>query len=803
MLKPEKVVRFYAYTTKLHIDDMAETLMMFDDVHVEPPKGLPGVKPQEDLETKDLDAYEEMIRTLERASALTGISLEEVLEEALSVPSEATDYKEMISELDDVVGKYLSAKKELELARKAKSLLKEKTRRAEELEEKLEELEMKIKEYYSAALEITEEDPAKFRLGRMLLEADRELLRISSLINAALDPSMSLDDIREVLKNAMESLSSLGKRISMIRDELEGSEKADIVEEIKLNLSDLKEVLEGLMAEIDGYMTGRDKLSELKAVEGLWNKMRDTVKRVPELSPLLAEREPAIAKVTQQISELEEDLSRRESSIRGKLQSTKTPIAQARGRFIQLRDELLTIKAVAAGEAEQRVSELIEGAKPIISERGKLKEEIDRLKLLSNKEEVKKLDEEADKLFHQAKEIAVKLASLALSIKSRAILQKLKKMTYVGEQIAVISGWIPSSKVEEFETSIKGKLGNYVAIELEEPKSVEGVPSKVRLPSILRPVRLLTHRLYGLPTIRELDPTPITAIFFPLMFGMMFGDVGHGLTLALLGVLLWGRSRGAMKELAGLMIYSGIAAAFFGYLYGMFYFVEFTKPVLSPLTDTRRLMAVALLFGAFELMVGFAINTVNKLLEGDLFAALFEYKGVATLIMYAGAVYAVVRNNAAVMSTIADPLFRSMVVPLLITMVAPIIRCMREGHGIGEGASEMIATFLESVLALFSNSLSYIRLAAFAVIHEVFGVLTAQLILGKEIVTLADLGPLLAPGALLGFIFMNIAVMGLEGVLSFIQATRLTFYEFFSKFYKATGREFRRVSELLEPSSFR
>ncbi len=798
MLKPEKVVRFYAYTTKLHVDSMAEALMEFDDVHVEPPEGLPGVKPPENIETPDLDAYEEIIRALERTSALTGISLEDVLEHARSNPSQVTDYRKMISELDDLVGKYLSVRREIELAKKAKSLLRERIQRLKELEDKLVELELKIREYYAAALEITEEDPSKLRLGRMLLETDRSLMRVSSLINAALDPSMSIDDINEVLKNALESLSEIETKLSTLQDELTDKEE---VEEIKIGIQDLIETLEEIKKEIEVYMMKRDKLSELRAVESLWNKMRDTMKRVPELSPLLAEREPAIAKVSQQIAELEEEIGKRDKLIREKLQTAKKLIAQVREDFVKLRDKMLSIKAVAAGEAEQRVSELIESAKPIISERGKLEEEIEKLKRLTRKEEVDRLKNRAEELLSHVREIAAILASVALSLKPRATLQKLKKMTYEGEEIAVASGWVPSSKRGDFERTIRDKLGNYAALEFEEPRKDEGVPSKVKLPAILRPVRLLTHRLYGLPTIRELDPTPITAIFFPLMFGMMYGDVGHGLTLALFGALLWGRSRGAMKELAGLLIYSGIAAAFFGYLYGMVYFIEFTDhPVLSPLHDTMRLMAVALLFGAFELMVGFVINTINKLLEGDIFAALFEYKGVATLIMYAGAVYAVVRNNADIVGTITDPLFISMVVPLLITAIAPVIRSVREGHGVGEGMSEMIATLLESVLALFSNSLSYIRLAAFAVIHEVFGVLTAQLILGKEIATLADLGSLIAPGALIGFVFMNIAVMGLEGMLSFIQATRLTFYEFFSKFYKAAGREFKRVSELLGPS---
>jgi len=795
MLKPEKVVRFYAYTTKLHIDDLATALMEFDDVHVEPPEGLPGIRPPEDVETADLDTYDEITRALERTCALSGVSLEEILAKAKSTRSEQ-GYKELISVLDDLVGKYLSLQKELELARKAKSLLKERESRIKELEEKITELELKIKEYYAAALEITEEDPSKLRLGRYLLEIDRNIFRASSLINATLDPSMSVSDVHEIIKNTFESLNEIKARISDVEDEIPNKEE---LEKVKESIRSLESLLNEVRREIHSYLDKRGRLSEMKAVESMWNKMRDTVRRVPELSPILAEREPAIAKVTQQIARLEDEIREKESLIRSKLMDIKRLVTEMRKYFTTLRDELLSIKVVAAGEAEQRVLELIENAKPIISERGKLEEEIEKLRRISKKEERGKLEEEIEKLRRQIMEISSQLAAIALNIRPKALLQKLKTMIYQGEEVAVISGWVPVKTKEKFEKDLRNKLQNYIAVEFEEVKRAEGTPSKIKLPNILKPVTLLTHRLYGLPSIYELDPTAITALFFPLMFGMMYGDVGHGLTLALFGAVLYGRSRGALKELAGILIYSGIAAAFFGYLYGMVFFIEFTEPIISPLHDTTKLMAVALTFGALEMMVGFVMNTVNKLIEGDVFAALFEYKGLATLIMYAGAVFAAIRNNADIGGTLTDPLFQAMAIPLFVTILSPIVKSVKEGHGVGEGASEAIATFLESTLALLSNSLSYIRLAAFAVIHEIFGVLTAQVIVGKEIVTSGDIGLLLAPTSLIGFAFMNIAVMGLEGMISFIQATRLTFYEFFSKFYKAAGREFRKISELLGP----
>ncbi len=801
MLKPEKVVRFYAYTTKLHVDDMAEALMEFDDVHVEPPEGLPGVKPPEGLETPDLDAYEEMVKAIERVSALTGIPVEEILEEAKtgkSVKAERiSDYKEMISKLDDTVGKYLAIKKELELSKKAKSLLKERSKRLEELESKLSEIEMKIREYYSTALEITEEDPSKLRLGRMILQADRSLIRASSLINMAADPSMTVSDIDEILRNALDTLEDVDITMEDLSNEVMEKE---FLEEVRAKLEELRNLIKETRKEIGEYSSIQDRLSELKAVESMWSSIKDTIKSLPELSPLLAEREPAITKVTQRISELEEEVKLKEAEIRKKVQEMKKLASDLRNLYVQFRDKLLTIKEVAAGEAEKRVSELIEEAKPVITEKGKLEEEIEKLKALSKKEEVERLKEEAEKLLQAIREQVSRIAALALSIKPKALVQKLKTLTYVGEEIAVTSGWIPASKKENFETQMRRRLENYLALEYEEPREAREAPSKVRLPNLLKPISLLTHKLYGFPSIFEVDPTVITAIFFPIMFGMMFGDVGHGLTLAIFGAFLYTKTRGGMKDLGGILVYAGIAAALFGYLYGMVFFVAFTEhPIMSPLHDTFKLIAVALLFGAFELMVGFILNTVNKILEGDIFAALFEYKGLATLIMYAGAVYAILRNNAQIMLVLRDPLFQAMVIPLLITVLSPIYRSLKEGHGIGLGATEAVETFLESVLALLSNSLSYVRLAAFAVIHEVFGVLAAQLIAGQEVVSIGNIGVLLSPVALASFIFVNVAVMGLEGMLSFIQATRLTFYEFFTKFYKAAGRQFKRVSELLGP----
>ncbi|RDD53840.1 MAG: hypothetical protein BA066_02230 [Candidatus Korarchaeota archaeon NZ13-K] len=795
MLKPESVIKFYAYTTKAHRNDVALELLKFDEVHLEPPQGIPGVRPPNNVESDELEAYEEIVRTLERTSTLVGVPMSAISSLARRrEPDGIHDSKKMISELDEAVGEYLRVKRELEISKKVKHLLRERAERMKEIDSRLSEIEGKISSYYAATLEVVEEDPSKLRLGRALLEMDRGLLRTSSLLNMASDKSLSLDDVGEVIKNAKESLRDVIVRIETLL-----TERKDIsgFMEIDRNIREISAEMDHIINLVGEYRSKKEKLSELRAIESLWNKMKDSIKRIPELSPIMAEREPAISKVSQQIGILEEEIKGIESEVRRLLFRVTEDCSRVRREFSSLREGLLSIKVIAAGEAERRVSELIEDAKPLMAERGKLEEELDRLKRLTDKKFINELREKEKELKQRIIDLSAQLAAAALRMREKALIQRIEMLMYEGEEISVISGWIPRRKMESFKRKLEERLGEFIAIEFEEAKEDEA-PSKVNVPILLKPVRLLTHRLYGYPSVVELDPTILTAIFFPLMFGMMYGDLGHGITLALFGFFLWKKTGGAMKELGGLLIYSGIAAAIFGYLYGAFFFTSITEhPILSPLHDTMRLMAVALLFGAFQMSVGFLINTMNKMIEGDPFAAFLEYRGFMTLVMYVGAVIAVVRNGADIGGTLRDPLFQAMSVPLLVTCIAPIFRSVKEGHGIGEGLSEMISTLLESVLALLSNSLSYIRLAAFAVIHEVFGVLTNQSLFGKEMVLIGELPILLSPAVLAIFALMNILVMGLEGLLSFIQATRLTFYEFFTKFYRASGREFRRVSELI------
>ncbi|MCS7102762.1 MAG: hypothetical protein NZ992_02630, partial [Candidatus Korarchaeum sp.] len=449
MLKPERILKFYVYTTKMHRDELALELLNFDEVHLEPPQELPGVRPPQSVESGELEAYEEIVRTLERTSVLTGISMSMIA--SLSRRKELTtvdDYKKMMRELDEIVGEYLRIKKEIEISKKVKHLLKERAEKIREIESKLSEIEGKIYDYYAATLEVVEEDPSKLRFGRILLEVDRGLLRVSSLLDMTSDRSLSLEDLSEVVKNAKESLRDTTMRIEGLL-----AERADLTElrGIYQRLNEISSEIDHIINLTAEYSSKKEKLSELRAVESLWNKMRESIKRIPELSPIIAEREPAISKVSQQMNALEEEIKGIESEVRERSSKLLEECSVIRREFSSIREGLLSIKVIAAGEAEKRVSELIEDVKPLIAERGKLEEELRRLNNLADKKLVKELKTREKELKDRITDTSSRLAAIAFRIREKALVQRIKMLMYEGEEISVISGWVPRSKKDALE----------------------------------------------------------------------------------------------------------------------------------------------------------------------------------------------------------------------------------------------------------------------------------------------------------------------------------------------------------------
>ena len=139
----------------------------------------------------------------------------------------------------------------------------------------------------------------------------------------------------------------------------------------------------------------------------------------------------------------------------------------------------------------------------------------------------------------------------------------------------VIDGWVPTDQYgqlkSELESAAVGKLDVQLIADKEAEDLVKGgedVPTKMDNPSLVRPYELIT-RLFAIPEYKEFDPSLLIFIFFPIMYGMILGDVGYGIVILLILALLKKRFKtDGWQQLINVFVISGIWAVIFGIFYG-------------------------------------------------------------------------------------------------------------------------------------------------------------------------------------------------------------------------------------------
>jgi len=362
----------------------------------------------------------------------------------------------------------------------------------------------------------------------------------------------------------------------------------------------------------------------------------------------------------------------------------------------------------------------------------------------------------------------------------------------------LITGWVPSRAVSDFVAGIK-KVSPAILMEafpFKRGNRKEDVPVILQNPKPLRPFQQLVTT-YGQPRYEEMDPTFLLAITFPFLFGAMFGDAGHGALLALLGLLLSSRKVKALRSMAnfgGIITFCGISAIVFGFFYGnIFGFEDILRPLLfRPSNSILTTMMIAVGAGAVLLSAGFIVSIVNALAAKDMGRLLFDPHGLAGVVLYWSliglATEALTKNN----------LLPPVVLGLLAAMAAISVmfsetfkRLIERHRPLIEGDlfSYLAGSFFELfelLISLLSNSVSYVRVAAFAVAHA--GLSAVILILAA----------LISPSHGVGFwivvAFGNLFIIGFEGMIVGIQTMRLEYYELFSKFFSGGGMEYEPLT---------
>jgi V/A-type H+-transporting ATPase subunit I len=419
------------------------------------------------------------------------------------------------------------------------------------------------------------------------------------------------------------------------------------------------------------------------------------------------------------------------------------------------------------------------------------------------------------------------LKRLAGSWLMAAAAEKLKSKLAATANIYLLSGWAPQDTVSGLAADLAKLSEGRVAIRSYNPDEVpevregkEKIPVSLKHGAFVKGFEGVVFS-YGAPLYGTVDPTPLVAFFFTLLFGIMFGDVGQGLVLLLLGILA---RKGGFKPLSRFGSFSspliavGIASMFMGLLNGEVFTNEellvgptrfitaalFGRPMdriltLMPLAEKGGSVVKLFYFFGFTIAIGvilnsagFLVNIANRFIMKKYEEAFFSRTGLAGLLLFWYALFIALRCIFGGRFERFD--LTGLLVPAFCVFFGPLIwRCISGerpvlAQGLMVFIMEGFVEILETASTCISNTVSFLRVGAFALSHAVLSYIVFRF--SEELAHAAG-GPVGSISALLIMIFGNAVIIALEGMIVAIQAVRLQYYEFFSKFFTETGLEFK------------
>lgn len=360
------------------------------------------------------------------------------------------------------------------------------------------------------------------------------------------------------------------------------------------------------------------------------------------------------------------------------------------------------------------------------------------------------------------------------------------------EVFFILCGWMSEKDALAFQNDIKDDNRIFCLVGNDGHDISKQPPTKLKNPKLFKPFEMYV-KMYGLPAYGEMDPTWFVAITYSFIFGAMFGDVGQGLLLFIGGFLLY---KFKNITLAGIISCAGFFSTIFGFLFGSIFGFEDIIPALwlRPMNAMMTVPFVGKLNTVFIIAIGFGMgiillcmifSIINAWRAKDVEKIWFDTNAVAGLVFYASAVVSIVLIVSGKKLPGALVLCIMFIVPLLVIFFKePLTNLVQKkaeimpkqkGMFIVQGVFEMF----EVLLSYFSNTLSFVRIGAFAVSHAAM----------MEVVLMLA-GAESGNPSILVIVLGNLFVCGMEGLIVGIQVLRLEYYEIFSRFYKGTGRKF-------------
>ncbi|MFH9348057.1 V-type ATPase 116kDa subunit family protein [Kitasatospora sp. NPDC017646] len=351
-------------------------------------------------------------------------------------------------------------------------------------------------------------------------------------------------------------------------------------------------------------------------------------------------------------------------------------------------------------------------------------------------------------------------------------------------EVSALAGWCPAAEVPRLAERL-GPVGGAV-LPLRPPRGVDP-PTQLRDAGRVHRAFVPLVATYGTVPYADLDPSWPAGIAYVVMFGLMFGDAGHGLLLVLAALLLWRgrvpRRLARLRRLWPFVAGAGLAATLAGAAYGEFFGPTGLLPVLwlDPLDEPGRLLLAAVSLGGLLLGLAYAAGVVNRWREGGPARALYATSGVAGFAVFLG--LGLVGGGAYLHVPVAAVTGAALAVTGL--ALAGTGLSAATGGGLG-GAAQTGVQLFDVLVRILANTVSFARLAAFGLTHAALGQ-----VVWHGTAALAGRGPWALIGAVLVFVAGNALAFALEGLVAGVQALRLEFYELFSRVFEGLGRPFR------------
>jgi V/A-type H+-transporting ATPase subunit I len=432
-----------------------------------------------------------------------------------------------------------------------------------------------------------------------------------------------------------------------------------------------------------------------------------------------------------------------------------------------------------------------------------------------------------------------------LSIHEKALVAKdvLESLRKPGgtRHFAVIQGFIPKKMEKKFQDSTKQWTA--VVEDVTDPKLVNELPTLFDNKRFVRTFEVIT-KSQGIPKKGEPDPTPMIALMWPIFYGLMFADMGHGLLLMGLGLLFKVKGQGDLSRWGMLIAISGASAAIagvgtgemFGYHLahmgpfeglleqgGALYSVSWIVGILSvaelSFDQVINILKVSLFLGIVHLIWAMTLRMQRLAQTGQKLVLYMEaipnltlYGGIVVVMMCAiGSQYDVMNMYSRV-HTEAVPwvtvflgdwaqvwiVTRIAVVIVIASMVLMIIggilHAKKHPEDGGDPASVVMEVFLGKTVEALAHTISYARLGIMLLVH-------AALLLTVNN-AFSSLGGSESGGAMAMIIGGNLGIMMIEGLIVYIQSLRLHLYEFFTKWYGGGAQPFAQLRQELIYNNF-